>query len=776
MKKVNIMKNYLWNPISRMLFAVCFGSIFSGFGLQAQPTPPAVPAGLSPNVSTATATPAATERTVGGASTIRLPLRQLIGAEEPIFLRNSTSTYTVYVPLSPRYNVKSCKLHLRFTNSIALLSERSVMRVVLNNKIIGQFYLTRDQPFHNVDIEVPLEYFDLASNELQFIVAQHYTLECEEPAAPELYTEVLPDESYFEAVVTMNDIYPKLSLLRDLIDRKLWDPYKFHITMPGGAGAGMTDESLALGSVVTQGVTLNLDYRPAVVTTGNALLPGVDNIVIGTSSELTPYLSSTEIGSINGSFIAVKQLPGDPERFMLLISGRSNEEVAQAAYAFSLINFPLPDSQYAQISQIDFPDEPFYLKNAPIRDPGIYSFRQLGYDKTRTIKGFNTGSYQVEAYMPGDLSNEDASNVELRLHFVYGAALRSDSVLNIFVNQEFQRAVRLDDIRGALHDDHRVYLPVQAFQPGRNVVDIAPRMVPLITDQCELQQVENLLFTLYNDSDFVVPNLARKTRLPNFSLFSQTGFPFTASPDGFDLSLMVSSRDNVTICAAWMLMGKMAQINSSIMNRAEITFSLPRSDKNLIVVGPVDTLPAEIMDGAPVSPQEIGRARYLVSVSPKAEAAASGPVDEFLAKLRGIETQRGEPQQPATITMAMQSTLKDDSVAVSFQNPFHVGRAATVFTAASPDILYRGLYNLQDRRYWDHLAGSLMVWNNKSPNSLASARLGPEFVYGVSSTVFQATNSINRNPWLFTILVFGAIGIVAFLLWSMLKQKEKPAK
>ncbi len=758
-----------------MIAVICLLSLLSLPGALAQrttpPTPPAVPAG-----PTQTTPATATERQVPGQSSIiRLPLRQLIGAEEPIFLRNSTSTYTVYVPLSPRYDVKSVKLHLRFTNSIALLSERSVMRVVINNKIIGQYYLTRDQPNHNVDLEVPLEYFQDASNELQFIVAQHYTLECEEPAAPELYTEILPDESYFEAVVTMNDIFPKLSLLRDLIDQKLWDPYKFHIAMPGGTGSGMSDDALSLGSVVTQGVALNLDYRPAVVTTGNALSAGVDNIVVGTASALTPYLTSAEQGSINGSFIAVKQLPGDSEHFMLLISGTNAEEVAQAAYAFSLFNFPLPDSQYAQISQIDFPDEPFYLKNAPIQDPGIYSFRQLGYDKMRTIKGFNTGSYQIEAYMPGSLSSDDASNVELRLHFVYGAALRSDSVLNIFVNQEFQYAIRLDQIRGDVLDDFRVYLPVRAFQPGRNVVDIAPRMVPLITDQCELQQVENLLFTLYNDSDMVIPRLARKTRLPNFNLFSQTGYPFTAAPDGFDLAVMVTERNNTTICAAWMLMGKMAQINSSVLSRAEMTFDVPKSQKNVIVVGPVDTLPDEMMQTAPISPQRLGRARSLVSVSPRPEASAVGPFEEFLAKVRGTEVERGEPDQPQTVSMVMQSEGKDDSIAFSYENPFHTGYAAAVFTAPSSDLLYRGLYNLQDRRYWDNLSGSVMVWNNETAKSLTTAQIGPEFLYGVRSSVLQATNRFSSNPILFTIIVFGALGLLALLLRLMLSKRERPA-
>jgi hypothetical protein len=300
-------------------------------------------------------------------------------------------------------------------------------------------------------------------------------------------------------------------------------------------------------------------------------------------------------------------------------------------------------------------------------------------------------------------------------------------------------------------------------------------MVPLITAQCELQQVENLLFTLYNDSDMVIPRLAKKTRLPNFNLFSQTGYPFTAAPDGFDLAMMVTERNNTTICAAWMLMGKLAQINSSILNRAEMTFQVPKSQKNVIVVGPIDTLPDEMMQSAPLSPQRLGRARYLMSASPQPEASAVGPIEEFLAKVRGSEIERGEPDQPETVAMVMQSEAKDDSVAFSYENPFHIGYAAAVFTAPSSDLLYRGLYNLQDRRYWDNLSGSLMVWNNQTARSLTTASVGPEFVYGVRSAVFQATNRFNRNPILFTIIAFGVIGLMAFLLRFLFTKRDTPA-
>lgn len=689
-------------------------------------------------------------------------------------MQNASSIYTLFVPLSPRYDVRSCKLRLAFTNSIALLTERSVIRVVMNNRIIGQFYLSREQPDRVVELEVPARFLIEGTNQLQFIVAQHYTLECEDPGAPELYTQIQPDESYLEAVVAWKPIYPKLSLLRDMIDQKLWEPYRYHVCMPGSTGGGMSDIQLSWGSIVSQGVALNLGSRPLVASAGSQLAAGVDNIVVGTTSELTPYLTSTEIGAVTGSFIAFKTLPGDPTRFLLIITGRSPEEVGQAAYAFSLINFPLPDSQYAQVDGLSLPQKEIFLRNAPVKDAGIYSFRRFGMEKNGSVKGWSTGTFPLEVYMPGDLSPEDGSNVELRLHYSYGAAFRRDSVVNVFVNREFHSAILLDNIRGASLYGQRVYLPVKAFQPGRNIVEIAPKMVPLVTEHCEMIQNENLWFTLYRDSDVVVPKLLRQARLPNLTLFSQTAFPFSAAADGANLGVQIAGRDSTTVCAAWMLLGKMAQINGSVLHKAELGFRTPTSKKNLIVVGPVDSLPEEIMSGAPVNPQEVGRLRYLMSTSPEPEATAVGPIQEILEKLRGQPTERREPEQPSVVSMNARSTLLDDTIAISFEHPRFLGQLTTVFTAADPEKLYRGLYNLQDRRYWDNLSGNVAVWGT-TPRTLQTARMGPEFVYGVDSAIRRTANEFNSNPLLFAAIVFVAIGVLAFLLSVILRRKKPTA-
>lgn len=730
----------------------------------------------TPTAPPAAAAPAATPKPApAGATTVRLPLRQLVGAKEPIYLMMAQSIRTIFVPLSPRYNVKSMKLRLRFVNSIALLSERSTLRVVVNDRVVAQYYLTRNQPDHTVDIEIPVEYLQVGSNQVQFAVAQHYTLECEDPASPELWTQILPDESYFEAIVTWNALYPKLSLLKDIIDEKLWEPYRFNVCFPTSSSGGMTPSQLSWGSIVAQGAGLNLVYRPMHITTSSSLAPGVDNIVVGTQNELTSYLTAAEAGAIDGSFLAVKPLPGDPTHFLIIISGRSEEEVSQAAYAFSLINFPLPDSQYAKIGKINFPQKDFWVRNAPIKDPGIYSFRQLGLEKNQSIQGWNTGSVQIETYMPGDLSQDDGSNIELRLHFAYGAAFRQDSVLNMFVNREFQYAIRMDDLRGASAYGYKVYLPVKAFQPGRNLVEIAPKMVPLVTDHCEMIQNENLWFTLYRDSDFVVPRLQRKSRLPNLSLFSQTAFPFTSTPDGVDLAVFVAGRDSATICAAWTLLAKMAQVSGSVLYRAELSFGVPTGKKkDLVVVGAVDAIPAEVLATAPVNLQQLGRLRYLVQVSPSPEATAIGPIEEILEKLRGVPGERNEREQPTTVEMQTTADLLDDTVAVSYESPFAVARGALLVTAKDSETLYRGVETLQDRRFWDNLAGNLAVWD-KTPRSLATARLGPEFIYKVDNPIKITQNKFNSNPILFVVVTFITLGVLAFLLRTILKKREKKA-
>ena len=734
------------------------------------PVAPAPAASVLPRtMPTGFAKAGLTDRSALREESLKLPLRKLIGQTDGMLLQNASSYYTVFVPQSERFQVKSLTMHLEFTNSIALLTERSVLRVVLNDIIIAQYYLDRNRPFSAVDIAVPLNLMKTGFNRLQFVVAQHYTYKCEDPSAPELYTEINPDTSFLAATGTWREIPERLSYLRWWVDEKLWAPYQFNICMP--SASQISDLQLAWGSIVTQGVALALNNEAFRVNTATALRPGMDNLVIGTMTDLSGFLTATEIGAINGSFLAIKSLPGDPAHCMIIISGRNEQEVGQTALAFGLVNFPLPDSQYAIFNdQIRLPDKPAFLRNAPLDVPGVYSFRQLGF-VSRTIKGWHTGGYTLPIYMPGDISKDDPGNVELRLHFAYGAMMRKDSVFNVSVNRQFQTAVRLNDQNGALHADHRVYLPMKAFQPGLNNIELVPEMVPYFSNQCEILQDQNLHFTLYDDSDLVLPHALRKARLPSFGVFSQTTFPYSSSPDGSETAVFVTGRDTATVCAAWTVLGKMAQISGALLHRAEFGFKIPKSKKSLLVVGPRDQVPEEIVSKAPVSPLQVGKMRYLVSTSPKPEKLAASPVEEFLAKIRGVPSDRTEPEPPSTAQVTLAADLVEDTVAVQFESAVHRGYPVTLFTAGDSTRLLAGMNAVQDRRIWNNLAGDLAVWNS-NPDSLSVCKVGPDFIFKNSSPLAAVSSNLERQPWLFAIILLLVLLVIGFAVRAILQRRE----
>jgi len=771
------------NPSPRLAGRLALAGVFyllcslAQLVAQAVPAPSAVPFPGAPaatpvpsiGASASARLPSTPPTVAPREETLQLPLRKLIALEDPIMLRGSSSIYTVFVPQSARLKFKSCTLNLDFTNSIALLGDRSVMRVVMNDVIIAQYRLDRDHPTNSVEIGIPITTMKPGFNRLQFIVAQHYTMKCENPGAPELFTEINPDTSSLTAAVEWREVPQRLSYLRWWVDERLWNPYQFNVCLPGATQ--ISDEQLHWGATVTQGVALALNYQPFRVFTAPALRAGMDNIVVGTMNELSGFLTATEIGMINGSFLAIKPLPGDPTHCMIIVSGRDEQEVGQTALAFGLVNFQLPDSQYAIMDQVSLPDTPAYIRNAPVQTPGIYSFKQFNF-RTKTIKGWNTGGYTLQVYMPGDISKEDASNAELRLHFTYGGAFRKDSVLNVFVNGQFQKALRLDDARGAMHSDHRVYIPMVAFQPGRNAVEITPLMIPMVTNECEILQEENLVFTLYDDSDFVLPRALRKARLPSLGLFSQTAFPYSGVPDGSETAVFVTARDGETVTAAWTLMGKMSQISGALLHRTEMSFKPSRSKKSLLVVGARDQVPEEIMAKAPVSPLQVGKMRYLVSTSPKPEKLAASPVEEFIEKVRGIPSERAEPAAPSTANLNMASDLISDTVAVQFESPYNMGYPVTLVTANDSTLLLSGINALQDRQIWDNLAGDLAVWNS-DPTSLDVAKVGPDFIYKATSVTTRVATNLDRQPLLFAAILIGVLIVLGLGVATLLRRRDK---
>ncbi len=116
-------------------------------------------------------------------------------------------------------------------------------------------------------------------------------------------------------------------------------------------------------------------------------------------NELTQYLTSTETPR-HRQFHRGEDSARDPatscsssaERTRISCPGRLRLLAHQ---------FPAADSQFGQFSALNLPQQDFWIRHAPVKDPGIYSFRQMGWAGIRAFMAGNTSSAQLETYMPG---------------------------------------------------------------------------------------------------------------------------------------------------------------------------------------------------------------------------------------------------------------------------------------------------------------------------------------------------------------------------------------
>ena len=726
-----------------------------------------------------------------------LPLATFMGANERIRLRYTADEFTISVPLAARFKVSSARLHLQLTNSISLLKDRSQVAVRLNGRLLGQTALSPQQPESSLDIRIPPNVLKPGYNQLTFAVAQHYTLRCEDPSAPELWTEIDTVASTLTIDGEAQAVTPRLSDMSLLFDPKVWGDQTF--TIVTASPPPVKDDQLQWGALVARGAALHLRYAPLRVVhepagrTGAAAgapaanFPGLqqdslrrtDSALIGTRAELAPYVSKKISDGITGSFLGVYALDADPTRFVLVVSGTTAAEVAQAATAFTHMNFPFPDSASMLVTRIDYPGLANYSGKNTVAPGGSYRFSQFDF-KSKTVQGAATSSLineehvhglEIELVMPADLFAHEDSNVDLILHFAYGAALRKDSVLNILLNDRFERAIGLTVEAGVVYNKYQVSIPLRSFQPGVNRLRFMPRMMPLITGECQAIQSENLILTMYEDSLVVMPGASHFVTMPNLRLLGRSGFPYTVQPNSAGMLVHVAAADSKTVAAAWTLLAKLAQRHGQPLQEAVISFALPQSaDKDLLVIGAAGQIQAGILKGAPLELGKLSRVPYPVAAETPAQDNAGGWLAWFLpGRARALEVAAAEGDEGKAVMVTQASTLTSSAVAMQYRSPYASERTATVFTAADQNLLLEGIGEMIKPAVWNELQGNLVVWSRGVEN-VAWQKVGGDYTIGNVSVPARMEFYFSRYPWVWLIALVLIAALLASITIQILKR------
>lgn len=737
---------------------------------------PAAAASANPPATPALMSSAASNVSAGKEAPLQsIPLSNLSSRVGPIRLTRIDGSATLSIAAARRENIKSAVLHLVTTNSISL-KERSQLIVRLNNRTVAQLQLSSRQPEITADIRLPVELLQPGYNQLSFRVAEHsQDTECEDPNAPELWTEIDTTASVLRLQSELKPLVPQLSDLNDLFDPKLQTLQKINIVT---AGHPDSDSVLRTGGLLAQGIGVKLRYQmPAIrqldaqaASGGNgsgsaapglaaASLAGADNLLVGSVAALKPYLDNKLLQQIKGSFLGVYPMP-DGQHFLLVVSGRDDKEVQRAAEVFAWQRLELPAQAQWNISNFTPPKMPDYMPQANISTQGLYSFKQLGFNTSAL-------SYATPAEMninlPPNVYTQEDAQMEFHLNFSQGAKVNAETMINLYLNDVFQRSLTIDERQGGYYENYRLSLPLRNFRPGTNVLSFRPAVMP----QNLCAQTGPLLMSLFDDSSVKVPYIYRFAQLPDLARFSSNAFPYVSQSDGSALSLQVGDKDSATISAAWTLLAKLAQKQTVPLSAAQVTFGAPDPQRNVLVIGNVATLPADVLSDAPWKlDRELTFAGASIPMATPSQE--SGWFRQQFHTLTGSNRSNVQAEYLNTAVTG-DARLARQLLVMQFRAKKFGDVTTTVFAAANPAQLQEGVNQLVAPAYWNNLAGDVSLLTLGKPD-VATQRIGATYDEGRIGNAEYLGYIGSKYPWTTYGVTVIALAILALLCLRLLRR------
>lgn len=712
---------------------------------------------------------------VGNTKNMTYPLTKYLPWSQNLVLRNVSSASELSFPIPDRYTIDAAKLHLEFTNSNTLIFHRSQLQILLNESIIAQIKLDPDNPRTVADIVLPTNRLINGYNKLQFRVAQHYTEEfCEVPDSPELWTQINPEASTISMTLTPRLRKPSLAALDYYIDDKLSE-YSVQILR---TNTNFSENDLKWGALITQGIALRLKFVPlnltdstAHILTADASLSAEiagqqsDKILIGTADKIRPFLDTNTGQSITGSYLSISPI-GTKGHVLIVVSGTNEEEVTIAAKTFASLSFPFPDTASTAISKLELANLKPYERKSIIQPDAVYAFKQLGF-KTASISGKDNSSMYLKLRLPPDLYAREDAEVEMFLHLAYGAAMRRDSTINVNLNGVFQNAIHLKQPDGAHYYDYRIALPLREFQPGLNTIEFHPVLTPLETGYCIYRQFDNLVVTLFEDSEIHIPSASHYVRLPNFKLLAKTGFPYNRLSNGTEMAVQILDASSQSVRSAWQIVAKLAQMSDMPFYDANLSFEPVTDDRNLILVGSLSGK-EEILQGAPADFSHLTSFPYPLFDLPKSNQKT------LWERLTGKPESLGFPvdNDHKKTRVDQSGDLGNYSAAVAYQSPWHSNRLIVAFVHNQSAHFYDSIRYLLDPKEWNAIQGNILLWDAAS-ESLSWQQTNDEFYVGSASPGSQLAYFASQHQWLWISAAFLLILLLALLVHFLLNRFKR---
>lgn len=724
-------------------------------------------------------------------SRYRLPLAWFnLGDRAPIELRGVEARRNLSLPIPQRLKIEDARLDLYYTQSL-MLNPRSQLAVTLDDHVIAQMPVRPGQPELAARIQLPVHTLRTGFRALGFRAAQHYTNECEDTDAPELYSQIDVVQSILEIHAPRRPISPSLAKLTDVFDRRLWtDRYDVQLFLPPRSGGVSNQHLFSAAAQVVQAIGGYLDFLPVSVgvqtlatirddaSTPGRRFPGVtlgdeswDAVIVGTRNQLSPYISPDLARRITGGFLGIYPADGDPTRAILVVSGTTEEELLQAATMLNLPGIALPDRQDVLISSVNVPSKA--ARSRPvINEPGWTSFANLGFSGV-TMRGRHPEPARVEFWFRREMLDPRQTYIKLQVSFSYGVGFDQKSGLNILLNGQFVKAIPLQNLQGEQVYRYQVQLPTVSLREGKNLLQLQPTVIGVdMGGPCEPIFYDNLWLSILPDSRIELPHVEDYLHVPDLGLFAAKGLPYTRSVTGADTTLLITEDTLATLSSALTLAAKLRQVNRAPLTNMRVTLNDGSGFDNnasLIVVGPESTLPERLRTEMQAFTTSTTWQSVIIGQHTRADLRTG--LERWVDSPGTPMLQLTSIADEVRAHVAIRDGLGDSAAVVQFFSP-SADIPVTVLTAFDGPRLALGTTRLIEHSVWMALDGAGTLWTHDG-EVVVQATTGRQDFIGENPEMSWMSRLMSDYPWLFLILSLLIVSAVATLSWWLLRQRAR---
>jgi hypothetical protein len=694
------------------------------------------------------------------AETTSLPLQKFtsLGSME---IRCVSGGQNISFPIPERWDVRKASVSLRYTVSNNLIGAISQMVIKLNGNPIGQVKLNPLAPVGTVDLALPRELLETGYNDLTFQVAQHYqTNSCEQPCAPDLWTNISLSQSFINIDYELKTI----PLGMGSAVAMTFDPKQFSDVTVNLVADSASAEAMTFAGLIASGIARHFDYREVRFTHSPTIKPGVDNMLIGTTTFANQVLDQyrMKLPAGEGGLIKVQHLPHisgsiDKQHALISVTGDEVLPLKIAAQTFTNMSLPYPGTDELRAFAFNIPDISMYGGRQVLATDKLYEFKDLGM-ASYTFQGQTgkpgkrgyTGSSELAFRLPPDFLIKQNQYAKLSLNFAYAAGLRNDSTVTITVNGVQVRDIHLDKVGGNFIEGYKIDLPTYLFKPGGNVISFRPYL-NTTRQVCDVAITEGLFVSIFENSTLLFPPMPHFVEMPKLELFALNGFPFTKWPDGYQTLVYVPQpRDSTAIDTALNLIGLISQRNGFPLFGTQISFTEPKDwEGEMLVVGKSADIPKSIFERAPMQPDGIGTVPYPINRSWDSETTIARS-----KQLSGLGEGSG--------------------LLMQFESANKRGRSVVVATAQNEkDLRVLGIALLQSG-ILARITGDLNIINLNVPQyDVVSLSVGSKYSTGNKENASVIDALLFSNPITVYLLIALVIAMISAVAYFMLRRHRE---